>query len=187
MMQPQAVPRLSSFSPVVIPGGMPPGLQRQRGVALSITLILLIVFTFLSVFALSTSVLELRMSGNVQQSMDSFESAEAGVAAVLRAANSESDPTKNPFNGQKVGDVNAAPLAGVTSAPLAGLSPGTVVDARTVLTEIQAPCPRAEAESASAADTVVCDYYRIESTAETAAQARTRVAQGAARQVLKMP
>lgn len=187
MMQLQRAPVRSSLISGTPPRSTRRAGQRQRGVALSITLILLIVFTLLGVFALSTSVLELRMAGNVQQSMDSFQSAEAGVAAVLRTANSEPDPAKNPFNGQKVGDVNATPLAGVTANPLAGLSPGMVVNSRTVLTEVQAPCPRVEAESASAADTVVCDYYRIESTAETAAQARSRVAQGAAREVLKMP
>ena len=187
MMLPRTDPCRRGALPAMEPASPLAARRRQRGVALSITLILLIVFTLLGVFVLSTSVLELRMSGNTQQSMNSFESAEAGVAAVLRTANSEPDPTRNPFNGQKVGDVNSTPLAGVETDPLAGLSPGTVVTARTVLTEVQTPCPRADAETASTADTVVCDYYRIEATAETAAQARSRIAQGAAREVLKMP
>ena len=55
--------------------------NRQRGVALAIALILLAVITVLSVFGAATGALDLRVSGNMQAAFDSFQQAEAGVAA----------------------------------------------------------------------------------------------------------
>jgi len=52
---------------------------RQRGAALLVGLVLLLVMTILGVSAMSTATLELTMAGNAQAQEDAFQAAEAGI------------------------------------------------------------------------------------------------------------
>ena len=56
---------------------------RQQGVAMVVALILLTVLALIGIYGAATGSLELRMSRNMQDAYDSFQSAEAGVAAVV--------------------------------------------------------------------------------------------------------
>lgn len=60
---------------------------RQRGAALVIGLILLLVLTLLAVSGMSTSTLELQMTGNQQFSQNAFQAAETGIDRALGSGN----------------------------------------------------------------------------------------------------
>lgn len=60
----------------------PPG-RAQRGAALVIGLILLLVLTILAVSGVVTSTLELRMVGNQQQQERAFQAAEVGIEEAM--------------------------------------------------------------------------------------------------------
>ncbi len=72
----------------------------QRGMALIMALVILLILTILGVTAMTTSSLEEKMSGNIQEQTKAFEAAESGIAAVLL-------------------DPNAYTLSGVPYAPSA--------------------------------------------------------------------
>jgi len=57
----------------------------QRGAALVIGLILLLVLTLLAVSGMNTSTLELQMSGNQQFGQDAFQAAETGIDRALQS------------------------------------------------------------------------------------------------------
>lgn len=60
------------------------GPSRQAGAALVMSLVMLLVLTILGVAAMSTSSLEERMAGNIQEATHAFQAAESGLN---RAAN----------------------------------------------------------------------------------------------------
>ncbi len=62
------------------------GQDRQRGTALVVGLVLLVVLTVLTVAGMQASTLELAMAGNTQFSLNAFEAAEAGVERAMAAA-----------------------------------------------------------------------------------------------------
>ena len=76
---------------------------RQSGVALVTGLLFLLVVTIVAVTAANNSVLGLKMSASMQDSYRSFQSAEAGIDAVLGLAGTDLDPfekkidTADPF------------------------------------------------------------------------------------------
>ncbi|HLU62460.1 MAG TPA: PilX N-terminal domain-containing pilus assembly protein, partial [Gammaproteobacteria bacterium] len=53
--------------------------RQQRGAALFVALILLIVITILAVSTMGTSRLELRMAGNTQFSVHAFQAAQSAI------------------------------------------------------------------------------------------------------------
>ncbi len=55
--------------------------SHERGVALAMVLMILVVLTILGVSAMKTSVLEVRMSGNVQDANSAFQAALSGLVA----------------------------------------------------------------------------------------------------------
>ena len=57
--------------------------QRQRGAALIVGLVLLMVLTVLGVSGMNTATLELTMAGNAQFNQDAFQAAETGIDLVL--------------------------------------------------------------------------------------------------------
>ena len=59
-------------------------IQSQRGVALVISLVLLVVLTLLAVVGMGASTLELTMAGNAQHQENAFEAAEAAVEVEMR-------------------------------------------------------------------------------------------------------
>lgn len=58
--------------------------QSQRGAALVIGLILLLVLTLLAVSGMNTATLELQMAGNNQFSQNAFQAAETGIEATMQ-------------------------------------------------------------------------------------------------------
>lgn len=65
---------------------------RQRGITLVVGLVFLLVMTLLGVNALSTTVLEQRMAGNLQQRTLAFQTAEAAVARFFNGADQSQAP-----------------------------------------------------------------------------------------------
>jgi type IV pilus assembly protein PilX len=78
---------------------------RQSGVVLVTGLLFLLVVTIIAVTAANNSALGLKMSASMQDSYRSFQSAEAGIDAVLGLAGTDLDPfekkidTADPFEG----------------------------------------------------------------------------------------
>jgi type IV pilus assembly protein PilX len=147
-----------------------------RGVALVVALLFLLVVTIISVVAAGNSSIGLKMSANLQDSYSSFQSAEAGVIAVLSLAG---DAANDPFDGNDSLD----PFAGVTPDPLGKLNDGpSSVDVDVYLTTAATTCPR-QALGYSI-DLLACDYYRIESEHEVEKQARTKVNLGVVKTII---
>ena len=57
--------------------------QRQRGAALIVGLVLLMVLTVLGVSGMNTATLELTMASNAQYNQDAFQAAETGIDLVI--------------------------------------------------------------------------------------------------------
>lgn len=55
----------------------------QRGVALVMAMIMLLILTLLGVAAMSTATLEEKMAGNIQEQTRAFEAAESGINSIL--------------------------------------------------------------------------------------------------------
>tara|TARA_R110002110_G_scaffold415765_1_gene655144 strand:- start:26070 stop:26561 length:492 start_codon:yes stop_codon:yes gene_type:complete len=145
--------------------------QSQRGVALVVALLFLLVVTVISVIAASNSTLGLKMSSNMQDSYASFQSAEAGVMATLGLVNTIRDPFDgnddlNPFGAF---DPNSHPLRSVYGGPAA-------MDVDVFLTNSRLTCPRSA--RSSSVGLLECDYYRVASEHTVAQKARTRVQLG---------
>lgn len=147
---------------------------RQQGVAMVVALILLTVLALIGVYGAATGSLELRMSRNMQDAYDSFQSAEAGVAAVVGLARLGPDPF--------VGADKDAPLDGLDEEPLLQLNDGPdSVTASVELILLGAVCPRSEL--ASSTDLIVCDHYRVEAE-HVGENARATVDQGVVKSVI---
>lgn len=151
--------------------------KTQRGVALVVALLFLLVVTVISVMAVSNSTIGLKMSANLQDSYASFQSAEAGIIAVLSLAGTADDP----FDG----DNTPAPFAAFNSAnhPLRNIADGPdSVDAEVFLTTAGTACPRnAVGSSVGLFD---CDYYRIAAEHEVPKEARTKVELGVVKTII---
>ncbi len=80
-------------SKIVLPRAA--GAHRQRGAALVVGLILLMVLTLLAISGMNTATLELQMAGNAQYSENAFQAAETGVEAALRTAQVNGTNTAN--------------------------------------------------------------------------------------------
>ena len=128
--------------------------KAQRGVALVVALLFLLVVTVISVIAASNSTIGLKMSANLQGSYASFQSAEAGIIAVLSLAGTANDP----FDGDDTPDPFAA-FDPAVDHPLRGLSDGAdSVDTDVYLTTAATACHTATAvpnNSDRATNTVV--------------------------------
>ncbi len=147
---------------------------RQQGVALVISLILLTILTVLGVYAASTGALQLRMVGNMQESFDSFQAAEAGIAAVLSLVRTGPDP----FTGND----EPTPFTGAGSDPLDELNDGSgSVNVNVIMQLKGGTCPRRE--EGYSVGLIDCDHYRIESQ-HTSADARTKLDEGIVKPVI---
>jgi len=85
--------------------------SRQRGMALVMSLVILMILTVLGITAMSTATLEEKMSGNTQESTRALEAAESGVNTALNTAGSL-DPTYDcakpaPLNALNVTALNS--------------------------------------------------------------------------------
>lgn len=59
---------------------------RERGAALVMALVILLILTLLGITAMGTSSLQEKMAGNIQESTRSFEAAESGLVQALNDA-----------------------------------------------------------------------------------------------------
>jgi type IV pilus assembly protein PilX len=59
------------------------GMQRQRGAALVVGLMLLMVLTVLAISGMNTSTVELQMAGNMQYAQTAFHTAETGIEVAM--------------------------------------------------------------------------------------------------------
>lgn len=63
--------------------GRCPSFPSQRGMALIMALVILLILTILGVTAMTTSSLEEKMSGNIQEQNRAFHAAESGISKVV--------------------------------------------------------------------------------------------------------
>ena len=85
------------------------GPRHQRGAALAIGLILLLVLTILAITGMSTATLELRMAGNRQFQERAFQAAEVGIERAMNSGiYSTSVATACPGNGCPAGTAGNA-------------------------------------------------------------------------------
>jgi hypothetical protein len=146
--------------------------QSQRGVALVVSLIFLLVITIMSVVAATNSRQGLTMTSNLQDSYDSFHAAEAGVLAAIATAGTATDEFTGSDNPNIFGDFDA------DEGPLGHLTDGNAaMTVNIFMTNFDGACP-ASAITASSTEEFSCDYYRVESTHEVARKATTKVSQG---------
>ena len=146
---------------------------RQQGVAMVVALILLTVLALIGIYGAATGSLELRMSRNMQDAYDSFQSAEAGIAAVVSLARLGPDPF--------TGDDEDEPFNGADD-PLEQLNDGQdSVTATVELILLGAVCPRSEL--ASSTNLIACDHYRVEAE-HVSDDARATVDQGIVKSVI---
>ena len=147
----------------------------QRGVALVVALLFLLVVTVISVIAASNSAIGLKMSANMADSYSSFQSAEAGILAVLSLTGTAHDP----FSGRDEMD----PFAGISPHPLDDLNDGAgSVNAEVFLTHAASACPRSP--SGSSVGLFDCEYYRIASEHSVPKKARTRAELGVVKTII---
>ena len=74
------------------------GLSDEKGVALVIALIMLLILTFIGISAISTTTFETNISGNERVGTDAFYASEAIFQVGLRQLDSPDAGTKrNPF------------------------------------------------------------------------------------------
>jgi hypothetical protein len=153
----------------------------QQGVALAVSLLFLLVVTIVSITAATNSSMGLRMAGNLQESYESFQAAEAGIYGALALARTAEDP----FMG--VDDLTPfAGLSASTEHPLRSLRDGVgAVDVRVVSVAVAVGCPRppGERDGDSEGETFACDYYRVISEHDVAGKARSRVELGVVKKV----
>jgi len=156
----------------------------QGGFALLIALIFLIILTLLSVTAMRSSTMELRMATNEQEQRIGFDSTQSAVDAVL---------TANQLIVSSPGDVNCFGFGAAPNCPGAinnkdlTANAGASIDnmVRTTLDTI-GPCPRSISSSARGATSLRttstgsgvsgnCAYFSVESTYDATAKRGGRV------------
>lgn len=159
---------------------MKPYTMNQQGSALLVALMFLVILTLLSVQAMRTSTMELRMAGNEQERRLGFDSAQSGRNAVI---------TANKIMVGNVGDITCFAFnrdAGCTGATVSNvkldLATG-VGDENLVRTTLMAiaACPRSSGNSYggdSSFNTGApggCAYYDLESSYDATARRGGRV------------
>ncbi|MFK7975907.1 MAG: PilX N-terminal domain-containing pilus assembly protein [Halioglobus sp.] len=150
-------------------------MQSQRGVALVVSLIFLLIITVISVIAATNSKLGLSMASNLQDGYDSFQAAEAGVMAAIATTGT----ADNKFTGvdelEDVFDEFAD-----DEGPLGHLNDGNSnVTVDVILTKFSDVCPRME--DGSSVELFDCEYYRVDGMHDVAKKATTEVSQGVIR------
>jgi type IV pilus assembly protein PilX len=130
--------------------------HKQRGAALVIGLLLLVVVTLLAVTAVSTSSVELVMAGNEQYRERAFQAADAGIESAIATIDTV------PQTGVPVTATNVA----ITGLP---------VDKYTVSTTFVGY----ESNVANAGEDFVGVHYRVASTGQSLRNSTAVVEQGA--------
>lgn len=152
---------------------------KQRGVALVVSILFLLVVTLISVVAATNSSRSSKMAANMQDLTQSFQAAEAGAYAALGLVDTANDPY------QRVN--NLTPFAGIAadSAPLRNLPDATDVVVEVYVQALDRPCPRsASAASGNSVGVFDCEYYRVESAHNDFERSRTQVMLGVVKTVI---
>lgn len=142
---------------------------------LIITLAFLLIVALIATYAAARVNSDLQMVRNLQESVRSLNSAEAGLSALV----------KHIFDTPAVlnGASNTTPLNGVNPDPLEGVANRADDNIRLgiVNTVREANCPRAAA--GTSARIISCDHYRLEAE-HTSDAARTGIDEGAFSEVI---
>jgi type IV pilus assembly protein PilX len=80
--------------------------RRQRGAALIIGLMLLLVLTLLAISGMNAATTEFVMAGNEQYHANAFQAAEFGIAQAIATSNFDPDTPDPPFVGAVTGSPN---------------------------------------------------------------------------------
>jgi type IV pilus assembly protein PilX len=78
-------------------------LRRQRGAALIIGMMLLLVLTLLAISGMNAATMEFVMAGNEQYHANAFQAAEFGIAQAIATGNFDPDTPDPPFVGAVTG------------------------------------------------------------------------------------
>ena len=154
---------------------------RQSGVALVTGLLFLLVVTIIAVTAANNSTLGLKMSTSMQDSYRSFQSAEAGVDAVLEFRGTPLDPFKARVD-------TPDPLQGLTDFEGSMNHPfrNQAADPSTVPIDVDVRFVRTRrCRLVGYSDLFDCDYYRIKSEHVESGRARTQIQVGVSAPVNK--
>jgi len=84
----------------------------QRGAALVVGLLLLLVLTILAISGMTTASLELQMAGNRQYQERAFQAAEAGVEQAMRAGIFTTDPSAIAAQYTNPNSIDPTPIRG---------------------------------------------------------------------------
>ena len=148
----------------------------ERGIALVVSLLFLLVVTIISITAARNSTLSLRMAANMQDQNNSLQSTEAGLFGALALASTADDP----FVG---GVTSIDPFSGVD--PLTNLNELNSVTARVTQTAEDGACPRARAGRGGFSQKLACNYDRVDAEHDVTARARTKASLGVVKTVWK--
>ena len=151
----------------------------QKGVALVVALLFLLVVTVISVTAANNSSVGLKMASNMNDAYSSFQSAEAGLFGLLGLAGTAFDP----FDGSN----SPTPFAGVPAAahPLRNLNlhgGAGSVDVDVFITAGATQCPRSL--NGYSTELLDCDYYRVASEHQEPQKARTKLELGVVKTII---
>jgi len=156
--------------------------RREKGVVMLVSLLLLIILSVIGMQGMSNGIFNLRMAGNIQNLYDSFQMADAGIAATMADG--------GHFDGTDQADIFAGGDPGSTKDFIVA-----EVDVERLLPDVELDCPRApgassildcpRAPGASSIGFIGCERYLVDSEHEDAATgARTRVYQGVVREII---
>ncbi len=153
-----------------IPMVLAPQLYTQRGTALVMSLVILMVLTILGIAAMGTSSLEEKMAGATQEGTRAFEAAESGVNSTLSKAGSL-DTTNTCFS-------TPPNWNNITPTFTYGFGKSGSANVRTCFIQFSPP-KRGSGFSAKFGSSQAANFT-VESTGTTTAQARTVIEQGIA-------
>lgn len=159
----------------------------QRGVALVVSLLFLLVVTLISVAAARNSAVNLRMAGNMQDMAVSFQSAEAGAMALMGL--SRADPANDPFNVAlpDFRDNDTVIPPAVRGAYIGNLRNGQGSVGVTVqAVSRDRPCPRSTGQmGGNSYANQECTYYRVRSEHIDEGRSRSRIQMGVVKTTVK--
>jgi len=120
--------------------------RQQRGAALFVALILLIVITILAVSTMGTSRLELRMAGNTQFSVHAFQAAQSAIENRISASSftTAGGPVSSTHNYSSIGAQATSVMEYLksTDVPVGGFSFGAGFQAFHFQIDVEATAPR---------------------------------------------
>ena len=144
--------------------------RREQGVVMLVSLLLLVMLSIIGLQGMTNSIFNLRIAGNIQNMYDSFQMADAGIAATMADGDS--------FNGVNKTDIFAGGDPGSTEDFIVA-----EVNVERLLPDVELQCPRGPGASSIAF--IGCEHYRVDSEHEDAVTgARTHVFQGVVREVI---